>query len=95
MSVLAGDPAAMRSTAVRLRVEADEVRAGLSRTSAHTEFPVSRGAAVERSRETAAALRERAGWISTRLETLALDLDRGADWLEEAQAAALAAGETW
>jgi hypothetical protein len=95
VSVLAGDPAAMRSTAARLRAEAADARTSLSRTSVHTEFPVSRGAAVERSRETAAALRERSAWISDRLETLALELDRGADWLEEAQAAALAVGETW
>ncbi len=95
MSIPTGDPAAIRSAAVRLRSEAGELVGVLTRTSGPTEFPANRGAAIERSRETATALRERGGWIANRLESLALELDRGADWLEQAQAAALAAGETW
>ena len=95
MSVPFGDPEAIRSVAVRLRADAGELDGIVARTAGPTALPGNQGMAAEASREVAAGLRERARWISNRLDGLAEDLDRGADWLDEAQRAAQAAGETW
>lgn len=94
MSVPYGDPEAIRSLATRLRAEAGELAAILARTAGPTALPQNQGAAADGSRELAAGLRERAGWISGRLDGLAVELDRGADWLDEARLAAEAAGTT-
>lgn len=95
MSMPNGDPEAVRGVAARLRSEADELDSIIARSAGPTELPRNQGGAADRSREVAAGLRERAGWISNRLASLALELDRGADWLDEARLAAEAAGETW
>ena len=95
MNIPYGDPEALRSLAVRLRIDAADVATILARTAGPAGLPQNQGAAAELDREVAAGLRERAGWNSTRLENVALELDRGAEWLDEARLAAEAAGETW
>ena len=94
MNIPNGDPQAIRSLAARLRIEAGELGTLLAQTARPTDLARNQGATAQREREVAAGLRERAGWISGRLESLALELDRGAQWLDEARLAAEAAGET-
>jgi hypothetical protein len=85
VSIPAGDPVSIRLVAGRLRLEAADLTTILARTSAPTALPRNRGAFADQRRDAAASLRERAAWIATRLEGLAIDLDRGANWLEQAQ----------
>ena len=91
MTIPYGDPASIRQTAARLRAVSTDLVDSISATAGPTSFQASSGAAIDRSRDAASALRERAGWIAGRLENVALDLDQGADWLEQAQAEAIAA----
>ena len=91
MSIPYGDPASIRQAAARIRGTSADLVDATRATAGPTALQVSTGAAIERSRDAAVALRERATWIASRLDGTALELDRGADWLEQAQAEAIAA----
>ena len=95
MSVVSGDPEAMRGLAARLRLEAAELGGIAARTAVPTELPGNFGEAADRDRELSFALRQSAGRISRRLEALAADVDAGAAWLDQAILEARAAGGTW
>jgi hypothetical protein len=75
----------MRDLAARLRSIGREMAEVVAGAQDRTTLPRMRGGLVARFRDAMSQRRERGARLERRLELLAGELDRGADWLEQAQ----------
>lgn len=75
----------MRQLAARLRLIGQEMAGTVAGAQDRTTLSQMRGGLIDRFRDVMSQRRERGGRLERRLELLAAELERAADWLEQAQ----------